>query len=72
MKTVKLVLLFIYRHRNIFGTLKIGENNPEIANLEFKSYGSYENHVFLPTEQGGTNTNVRWYIKFKTQILRYD
>ena len=41
--------------RNIFGTLKIGQNDPEIPNLEFESHGFLENQVFLPTEQAGTN-----------------
>ena len=39
----------------IFGTLKIGQNDPEIPNLEFESHGFLENQVFLPTEQAGTN-----------------
>ena len=39
----------------IFGTLKIGHNDPEIPNLEFKYYGFLENKVFLATEQAGTN-----------------
>ena len=39
----------------IFGTLKIGQNDPEIPNLEFESHGFLENHVFLPTEQAETN-----------------
>ena len=56
MKTLKLVyFLFCGTRNNIFGTLKIGQNNPEIANLEFESHGFLENHVFLPTKQAGTN-----------------
>ena len=39
----------------IFGTLKIGQNDPEIPNLEFENHGLLENQVFLPTEQAGTN-----------------
>ena len=39
----------------IFRALKIGKNNPEIANLEFENHGFLKNHVFLPTEQAGTN-----------------
>ena len=39
----------------IFGTLKIGQNDPEIPNLEFESHGFLNNKVFLPTEQAGTN-----------------
>ena len=44
----------------IFGTLKIGQNDPEIPNLEFESHGFLENHVFLPTEQA--KTNICWII----------
>ena len=33
----------------IFGTLKIGQNDPEIQNLEFESHCFLENQVFLPT-----------------------
>ena len=51
----------------IFGTLKIGQNDQEIPNLEFESHSFLENQVFLPTEQGGTN--ICWmiyqYINFK-------
>ena len=39
----------------IMGTLKIGQNDPEIPNLEFRNHGFHENQVFLPTEQAGTN-----------------
>ena len=51
MKTLKLVLLFLFSGaRNIiFGTLKIGQNIPEIANLEFESHGFLDNHVYLPS-----------------------
>ena len=38
-----------------FGTLKIGQNDPRIPNLEFENHGFLENQVFLPTEQAGTN-----------------
>ena len=42
--------------RNIFfGILKIGQNDPEIPNLEFGSHGFLENHAYLPTEQAETN-----------------
>ena len=44
----------------IFGTLKIGQNDPEIPNLEFENHGFLENQVFLPTEQAGTN--ICWMI----------
>ena len=55
-KTLKLVLLFSPGNRNtLFGTLKIGQNSPDIANLEFETHGLLEIHVFLPTEQAGTN-----------------
>ena len=33
----------------------IGQNSPEIANLEFETHGLLEIHVFLPIEQAGTN-----------------
>ena len=39
----------------IFGTLKIGQNDLEIPNLEFESHGFLQNHVYLPTEQAETN-----------------
>ena len=39
----------------IFGTLKIGQNDPEIPNLEFENHGFLENQVFLRTKQAGTN-----------------
>ena len=56
MKTLKLVYFLFSGTRKItFGKLKIGQNNPEIANLEFESHGFLENHVFLPTKQTGTN-----------------
>ena len=42
----------------VFGTLKIGQNDPEIPNLEFESHGFLQNHVFLPTEQA--ETNICW------------
>ena len=44
----------------IFGTLKIGQNDPKIPNLEFENHGFLENQVFLPTEQVGTN--ICWMI----------
>ena len=51
--------LFLFSYsgtRNIvFGTFKIGHNDPEIQNLEFENLGVLENQVFLPTEQAGTN-----------------
>ena len=39
----------------IFGTLKIGQNDPKIPNLELASHGFLENQVLLPTEKAGTN-----------------
>ena len=52
----------------IFRTLKIGQNDPEIPNLEFESHGFLENQVYLPTEQA--ETNICWIIyqdaSFKT------
>ena len=39
----------------IFGTLKIGQNNPKIPNLEFENHGFLDNQVFLLTEEAGTN-----------------
>ena len=54
MKTIKLSrFLFSGTNNMIFGT--IGKNNPEIANLDFEGRNFLENHVFLPTEQAGTN-----------------
>jgi len=55
MKTLKLVSLFSGTRNLIFGTLKIDQNNLEIANLEFESHGFLKNHVFLPAKQAGTN-----------------
>ena len=56
MKTLKFVLFLFVGTRNIiFGALKFGKNNPEIANLEFESNYFLKNHVFLPTEQAGIN-----------------
>ena len=34
-----------------FGTLKIGQNNLKIANLEFESHSFLKNHVLLPIKQ---------------------
>ena len=48
-----LAFLFFGTNNMIFGT--IGKNNPEIANLDFEGRNFLENHVFLPTEQAGTN-----------------
>ena len=45
----------------IFGTLKNGKNNPEIANLEFESQFP-QNHFFIPTEKLG-QIYGKWYIK---------
>ena len=39
----------------IFGLFKTGQNNLQIANLEFENYGFLDNDVFPPTEQAGTN-----------------
>ena len=45
-------LAFFCDTRDIsFGTLKIGQNNLEIANLEFESHSFLKNHVLLPIEQ---------------------
>ena len=56
MKTLKFVsFLFVGTRNIIFGALKFRKNNPEIANLEFENHGFLKNHVFLPTEQAGTN-----------------
>ena len=55
-KKTNLEFFSFSRTRNIiFGKLKIGQNDPEIQNLEFESHGFLENKVFLPTEQAGTN-----------------
>ena len=60
-KTWKLVWLFIFRTKNIiFGTLKIGQNDPKIPSLEFENHGFLEKQVFLPTEVAGTN--IFWMI----------
>ena len=57
--TTKALLLkttaFFGTRNIIFGTLAIGQNDPEIPNLEFENHGFLENQVFLPTEQAGTN-----------------
>ena len=47
--------LFSGTRNIIFRTLKIGQNDLEITNLEFESHGFFENQVFLPTEHAGTN-----------------
>ena len=39
----------------IFGALKIGKNNTEIANLEFENHENNFFHVYLAIEQAGTN-----------------
>ena len=55
--------------RNItFGTLKIGQNNPEIPNLEIESHGFLENQVFLPTEQAETYLKIYILIYHSTYI----
>ena len=60
-KKTNLEFFSFSRTRNIiFGKLKIGQNDPEIQNLEFESHGFLENKVFLPTEQAGTN--IFWMI----------
>ena len=38
-----------------FPALEIGQNDPEIPDLEFENHGFLEDQVFLPTEQAGTN-----------------
>ena len=61
-------LAFFCDTRDIsFGTLKIGQNNLEIANLEFESHSFLENHVWLPTEQAGTNIYVKLEDKHTVQ-----
>ena len=51
-----------------FGTLKIGQNDPEIPNLEFESHGFLENQVFLPTEQAETYLKICVLIYHSTYI----
>ena len=41
--------------KTLFLTPKIGQNNPEIASLEFESHCFLKNHVFLSTQQAGAN-----------------
>ena len=53
--------------RNItFETLKIGQNDPEIPNLEFENHGFLENQVFLPTEQAETYLEIYVLIHHST------
>ena len=54
-KKISKVVSFFGTRNIIFGTLKIGQNDPEIPNLEFESHGFLENHAYLPTEQAETN-----------------
>ena len=55
-------LAFFCDTRDIsFGTLKIGQNNLEIANLEFESHSFLKNHVLLPIEQAEKNLYERVY-----------
>ena len=50
------VVFWLQPIRNtMFGTLKIGQNDLKIPNLEFESLGFLEIQVFLPTKQAGTN-----------------
>ena len=51
----------------IFGTLKIGQNDPEIPNLEFESHGFLENQVYLPTEQAETKRESQFFILDRTE-----
>ena len=51
MKTLEIFPLYIFQ------TLKISQNNPEIANLEFENHVFHKNHVFLPTKEAGTNVS---------------
>ena len=52
--TTCLAFYFSATRNLIFGTLKIGTNNLEIAKLECENHGFLKNHAFLPTEQAGT------------------
>ena len=45
----------LFDQLQFFGTLKVGQNDREIPNLEFESHCFLENQVFLPAEQAGTN-----------------
>ena len=66
---------FGYSRKNfVFGTLKIGENDSEIPNLEFENHGFLENQVFLPTEQVGTNICWIFYqgASFKICLSLFD
>ena len=54
-RKLKNLLRFSFFGTRDIGTLKIGENVPEIPNLQFENHGFLENQVFLPTEQAGTN-----------------
>ena len=46
--------------RNLtFETLKIGTNNPEIANLKFENHGFLKNHVCLPNR---TSWDIERYV----------
>ena len=55
--TLRLFFLCFFKH--FFGTLKIGQNDPKITNLEFKSHGFLQNQVFLPKWMG-----QNWQKKF--------
>ena len=52
MNTLKLVSLFIcWHYKHDFWNVKIGQNNPDIANLEFENHGFLKNHVRLEGKQ---------------------
>ena len=51
-------LLFSGTRNIIFGTLKIGQNDAEIPNLEFESHGFLKNQVFFPTKQAETYPKI--------------
>ena len=54
MKTIKLLSLFYFQaQETFFGTLKIGQNDPEIPNLEFEIHGFLEiKFSFQPNKLG--------------------
>ena len=52
--------------RNLtFETLKIGTNNPEIANLKCENHGFLNNHVCLLTEQAGTQRDMSQLVRLE-------
>ena len=54
------------------GTLKIGQNDPEIPNLEFENQGFLENQDFLPTEQYVLNDISRHKFQARSQLVRLE